>query len=118
MSLEHPPPRRPWVAFGVVGTVIFLTILDLTSMNIALPAIGRDFPSVDTGGLAWVLTVYAIVFAATLVPAGRWGDRRGRRRAFLLGLALFVVGSFIAASAPWFPLLLIGRTVQAVGAGI
>lgn len=97
---------------------MFLTILDLTSMNIALPAIGRDFPGVATGGLAWILTVYAIVFAATLVPAGRWGDRRGRRRAFHVGLILFVAGSVIAAATPWFPLLLIGRAVQAVGAGI
>ena len=67
-----------------------MSSLDLFIVNIAFPAIGRHFGGASLGSLSWILSGYAIVFAALLVPAGRWADAFGRKRAFLLGLAIFV----------------------------
>ncbi|HZM76552.1 MAG TPA: MFS transporter [Candidatus Limnocylindrales bacterium] len=107
---------KPWRAFAVVGTAIFLTILDLFIVNTALPAVAAEFPQTPVAHLSWVLTIYAIVFAAVLVPAGKFGDLYGRRRFFIGGMVVFVLGSVIASLAPNPALLLAGRAVQAVGA--
>lgn len=107
---------KPWRAFAVVGTAIFLTILDLFIVNTALPAVAAEFPATPVAQLSWVLTIYAIVFAALLVPAGKFGDLYGRRRFFLGGMFVFVLGSVMASVAPNPGLLLAGRAVQAIGA--
>ena len=67
-------------------------------------------------GLSWVLTAYAICFAAVLVPAGRLGDLYGRRKVFVIGLALFTLGSALCAIAPSVEALVAARIVQGVGA--
>jgi EmrB/QacA subfamily drug resistance transporter len=113
-----PPAERPWLGFAVAGTAIYLTILDLFIVNVAIDSIGSDFAATTASDLSWVLTVYAILFAAVLVPAGRLGDRLGRRRVFSLGLALFLAGSLLAGLAPSYGLLLLGRAIQAVGAAL
>jgi MFS family permease len=66
--------RRARRVLAVVGLAVFLSVLDLFIVNIAFPDLRRDFPDAGLSGLSWVLTAYAIVFAATLVPAGRLGD--------------------------------------------
>ena len=71
---------------GVLSLAIFMTSLDLFIVNLAFPYIGREYPGTTLSSLSWVLNGYTIVFAATLVPAGRWADRIGRRRMFLAGL--------------------------------
>lgn len=109
---------RPWLAFAVAGTAIYLTILDLFIVNVAIESIGSDFAATASSELSWVLTIYAILFAALLVPAGRLGDRLGRRRMFSGGLLLFLLGSLLAGVAPGYELLLAGRAVQAVGAAL
>jgi EmrB/QacA subfamily drug resistance transporter len=109
---EHP---HPWRAFIVLAIPIFLTILDLFIVNVALPAVALEFPGASLAELSWVLTVYAIVFAAALVPAGKLGDLYGRRRLYVAGLILFLVGSALAAASPSLPLLLAARALQAVG---
>src|SRR6201999_2025525 len=68
--------------------------------------------------LSWVLSAYAIVFAACLVPAGRLGDLVGRRRTFDLGLVVFALGSAGCAAAPGVAVLVAARAVQAVGAAL
>jgi EmrB/QacA subfamily drug resistance transporter len=110
---SHP---HPWRAFAVVGTAIFLTILDLFIVNIAMPAVAAEFPATPLADLSWTLTIYAIVFGAALVPAGKLGDLYGRRRLFLGGLVIFLLGSVMAAAAPTPGLLFGGRAVQAIGA--
>jgi len=107
---------KPWRAFAVVGTAIFLTLLDLFIVNTAFPAVAAQFPATPLADLSWVLTIYAIVFAAVLVPAGKLGDLYGRRRFFVAGMLVFVLGSVVASVASTPQLLLVGRAVQAVGA--
>jgi EmrB/QacA subfamily drug resistance transporter len=107
---------HPWRAFTPLAVAIFLTTLDLTVINVALPAIARDFPSASLASLSWLLTAYAIGFAAVLVPVGKLGDLYGRKRLFVLGMALFVAGSVIAAFAGTLPFLIAARVVQAIGA--
>ncbi len=111
-----PPHPHPWRAFMVLAVPIFLTVLDLFIVNVALPAVAVDFPTATLSELSWVLTAYAIVFAAALVPAGRLGDLYGRRRLYVGGLVTFLAGSALAAAAPSLSLLLGARAVQAFGA--
>ena len=102
----------------VVCVGVFLSSLDLFIVNIAFPDLRRDFPDSSLAELSWVLNVYAIVFAALLVPAGRWADRAGRKRAFLTGLALFMLASAACAAAPSVELLIGARALQAAGAAL
>jgi EmrB/QacA subfamily drug resistance transporter len=102
---------------AVLALAPFMSSLDLFIVNLAFPAIGREFPSVGLGQLSWVLNAYTIVFAAALIPAGRFADRIGRRRMFAGGLALFTVGSLLCGLAPGVAWLVAARVVQALGAG-
>jgi EmrB/QacA subfamily drug resistance transporter len=92
--------------------------LDLFIVNIAFPAIERDFGGTSLASLSWILNAYAIVFAALLVPAGRWADRAGRKRGFLYGLALFTIASTASAAAPTLEVLVGARVLQAAGAAL
>jgi EmrB/QacA subfamily drug resistance transporter len=103
---------------AIVSVGVFVASLDLFIVNIAFPDIQQDFPGTSLASLSWVLNAYAIVFAALLVPAGRWADRTGRKRAFLGGLALFTVASAACAIAPSIGVLVAARVVQAAGAAI
>ena len=94
---------------------VFMTNLDLWIVNVALPALGRDFHA-TLGDLSWVLNAYAITLAALLVVAGRLGDRIGQRPIFLAGVAVFTVASLGCALAPNLGLLVVARVVQAIGA--
>ncbi|MFD1545187.1 DHA2 family efflux MFS transporter permease subunit [Nonomuraea guangzhouensis] len=94
----------------------FLAFLDVTITNLAVPALAVDFGGVDLTSLSWVVTLYTIIFAALLAPAGRLADVLGRRRLFAVGVAVFTVASLLAALAPTFGLLLVARGAQAVGA--
>jgi EmrB/QacA subfamily drug resistance transporter len=90
--------------------------LDLSIVNIAFPSIEHSFPADPTSTLTWVITAYAIVFGALLVSAGRTADRVGRKRVFLVGLAVFSAGSALCGVAPDVALLVAGRVVEGAGA--
>ncbi|MEU7859775.1 DHA2 family efflux MFS transporter permease subunit [Nonomuraea sp. NPDC049141] len=94
----------------------FLAFLDVTITNLAVPALAVDFGGVELTSLSWVVTLYTIIFAALLAPAGRMADALGRRRLYAVGVAVFTVASLLAALAPTFGLLLVARGAQAVGA--
>ena len=87
MTSPAPYPHR-WRAFALVGTAFFMTILDAAIANVALPTIGREleFTAED---LQWVVTAYAIMYGGFLLLGGRAADLLGRRRMFMVGLALF-----------------------------
>ena len=101
--------QRKWVVSMIVCTGVFMSSLDLFIVNIAFPSIAKHFGGASLGSLSWILSAYAIVFAALLVPAGRWADAFGRKRAFLLGLGVFVVASAACALAPSVGFLIVAR---------
>jgi EmrB/QacA subfamily drug resistance transporter len=102
----------------VVLTGVFLSSLDLFIVNIAFPSISASFHGESLSSLSWVLSAYTIVFAALLVPAGRWADRAGRKKAFLLGLAIFTASSALCAIAPSLGVLVAARVLQAGGGAL
>jgi MFS family permease len=103
---------------AIVSVGVFVASLDLFIVNIAFPDIERDFHGTSLASLSWILNAYAIVFASLLVPAGRWADRAGRKRAFLSGMALFTLASAACAAAPSVGFLIGARVVQAAGAAL
>jgi EmrB/QacA subfamily drug resistance transporter len=102
----------------VTGLAVFMGFLDATIVNIAFPDIERSFPDTGREDLSWVLNSYNVVFAALLVPAGRFADRIGRRRFFFTGLFVFVAASGLCAAAPSAEVLIAARVLQAAGAAI
>src|SRR5437868_6688586 len=109
--------RRVTAVVGVLSLAVFMSSLDLFIVNLAFPYISRDYPGTGLSSLSWVLNAYTIVFAAVLVPAGRWADRIGRRRLFSGGLVLFSFGSVLCGLAPGVAALIAARVIQAAGAG-
>jgi EmrB/QacA subfamily drug resistance transporter len=110
--------QRKWRVTAIVSVGVFMASLDLFIVNIAFPAIARHFGDASLSSLSWILSAYAIVFAALLVPAGRWADAFGRKRVFLLGLGIFVGASAACALAPSVELLVAARVVQATGGAL
>ena len=109
---------RPVLTALIVLTGVFLSSLDLFIVNIAFPSISTSFHGESLSSLSWVLSAYTIVFAAALVPAGRWADRAGRKKAFLIGLAIFTASSALCALAPSLDLLVAARVLQATGGAL
>jgi EmrB/QacA subfamily drug resistance transporter len=110
--------QRKWRVSLIVCVGVFMASLDLFIVNIAFPAISSHFGGASLASLSWILSGYAIVFAALLVPAGRWADAFGRKRAFLLGLGLFVLASAGCALAPSVGVLVGARVLQAAGGAL
>ena len=108
--------KARWRAFLLVAPAIFISFLDMFIVNIAFPAILRDFEGSSISELSWVLNAYTIVFAALLVPMGKLGDVIGRKLVFQVGTALFATGSALCAVAPSAGLLIAARVLQGVGA--
>jgi MFS family permease len=77
----------------------FLAALDLLVVNVAFAEIGVSFGGHSIADLSWILNAYAITYAALLIPSGRYADRVGHKRLFLIGLALFTTASAVAAAA-------------------
>ena len=105
-------PRLLALAAGAA----FLALLDVTVVNLAIPALARAYPSVGVSSLSWVITAYATLFAALLAPAGRLADVIGRRRLFRVGVASFALLSAVCAAAPNVPVLLVARGLQGAAA--
>ncbi|WP_067465219.1 DHA2 family efflux MFS transporter permease subunit [Actinomadura macra] len=109
--------RRRWRALSVCLVAAFMTLLDVSIVNVALPSI-RDGLHASDAGLQWILSGYALTFGLILVPAGRFGDARSRRAVFMAGLALFTASSALAGIAPGIGWLIGARLVQGVAGGI
>ncbi len=104
----------PWLTLVVVTAGLFLAVLSTTVVSVALPTIGRDLHASATG-LEWTVDAYVLVYASLLVAGGVAGDRRGRKGTFMLGVALFGLGSLAAGLAPTTGLLLAARVLQGIG---
>src|SRR5699024_4245237 len=96
---------------------MFLVLLDVTAVNVALPAIGEALHT-GVAGQQWVVDGYAVAIAGLLLTAGAVGDRLGHRRLVLIGFTVFAVSSAICALAPTLPVLVSARALQGVGAAL
>ncbi|NYI05110.1 MFS transporter [Allostreptomyces psammosilenae] len=117
---SHPRPGgdpNRWRALAVCLAAGFMSLLDVSIVNVALPSIGTGL---ETGQstLQWVVSGYALTFGLVLVPAGRLGDALGRRTMFMIGLAGFVLASAVCGLAVNGPWLVVSRLVQGVAAGM
>ncbi|MBV9143881.1 MAG: MFS transporter [Pseudonocardiales bacterium] len=109
-------PQR-WRALAVTQMAGFMTLLDVSIVNIALPSIQRGLGA-SVAQVQWVVSGYALTFGLVLVAGGRLGDALGRRRMFLVALSGFVVTSALCGAAPSAELLVAGRLLQGVTAGM
>src|SRR5918999_3094747 len=94
-----------------------MSLLDIAIVNITIPELQDDL-STDVGTVTWVINAYNIVFAVLLVSMGRLADQFGRRRFFVIGLAVFTIGSALCAIAWSVEWLIVFRVIQGIGAGI
>lgn len=120
LNSEAPnsPPTLPWRTFWLTSAAVFLAALDATAVVAAYPALRAQFSGVSVATLSWTLNAYTIIYAALLVPAGRWADLHGRKRVFMQGLVLFTAASCLCAVAPGIEALVAARALQAVGAAL
>jgi EmrB/QacA subfamily drug resistance transporter len=109
-------PHR-WRILAVVASAFFMTILDVSIVNVALPSIGRDL-SFSEENLQWVITAYAIAFGGFLLLGGRAADLLGRRRVFMVGVAIFTIASLVCGLAQSEGMLIASRAVQGFGGAI
>ena len=111
-----PDPRR-WQALALVCVAMFMTVLDVSIVNVALPSIKTSL-HVSDKTLQWVITAYAITFGGFLLLGGRAADLLGRRRMFMSGIALFSAASLVCGLASTMGVLIAARAVQGIGAAI
>jgi EmrB/QacA subfamily drug resistance transporter len=111
-----PPMTRDsrWLALLVLCTGMLMIVLDMTIVNVALPAIQEDL-GFSQSSLAWVVNAYLIAFGGLLLLAGRLGDLIGRKRIFLIGLGVFTVASVLCGVSFTPEMLIAARFVQGVG---
>jgi EmrB/QacA subfamily drug resistance transporter len=115
-GLRYSSGPGRWVLLAtVLGSA--LASIDATVVGIALPAIGHDFHS-SLATLQWVVTAYTLTLAGLLLFAGALGDKYGRKRIFVFGVAWFAVASLLCGIAPDSPFLIAARAVQGIGAAL
>ena len=117
MSLTKPRATSPWISLGVLAMAQFVLVLDSTVVNVALPSIQNQFELTEAR-LAWIPNGYQLAFGGLLLLGGSLGDLYGRRRLFMIGLALFSGASFIAGIAWSADIVIAMRFVQGVGAAM
>ncbi|GAA4717693.1 MFS transporter [Phytohabitans rumicis] len=116
MTVRYAEPAGRWVLLAtVLGSG--LTFLDATVVNIALPRIGEDFGA-DAAALQWTVNGYTLSLAALILLGGSLGDRFGRRRVFVIGVAWFAVSSLLCGLAPNPETLIAARILQGVGGAL
>jgi EmrB/QacA subfamily drug resistance transporter len=107
--------NRPWWTLVGACSGLFILMLDSTVVALALSSIRRDVHA-TSAGLQWVMNGYLLVITAFVVTGGRLGDMFGRKRLFIIGMALFALGSVVSATADDQLTLICGRLVQGLGA--
>jgi len=111
------PENRKWWTLGAVSFALFMIMLDNTVVNVALPSIQRDL-GIGLSELQWTVNAYALTFAVLMLTGGKLADFMGRRRVFIIGLAIFTVSSLVCGLATSGEMLIAARTVQGIGAAL
>ena len=112
----EPDPRR-WLALITCCSALFMTLLDVSVTNVALPSIGRATDA-TVSQLQWVVSGYTLAFGLVPVLAGRLGDDHGRRLMFQVGVATFAATSALAGLAPSAEVLIAARVLQGLSGGL
>ena len=113
----YGPETRKWWTLAAVAFGLFMIMLDNTVVNVALPSIQRDL-GIGLSELEWIVTGYALSFAALMLTGGKVADMVGRRRVFVLGIIVFTAASFLCGIAESSELLIGARVLQGVGAAL
>lgn len=117
--MSSPPSHRsnPWAVLGVLCLGLFMTLVDMTIVNIALPEMIASLgASLDQA--LWIFSAYILGFATLLITSGRLGDLYGPRRVYLIGLAVFVAASGLAGLTATPAQLIAARALQGVGGAL
>ena len=109
--------NKKWWTLGAVAVGLFMIMLDNTVVNVALPSIQRDLGA-DLSSLEWIVTGYALTFAALMLTGGKLADAYGRRLMFVLGIAVFTLSSLACGLATSEEMLIAARIVQGAGAAL
>jgi EmrB/QacA subfamily drug resistance transporter len=109
--------NKKWWTLAAVAFGLFMIMLDNTVVNVALPSIEKDL-HISISQLEWIVTGYALVFAALLITGGKLADLFGRRKIFIVGLAVFSLSSLACGFAPNAGFLIGARAVQGIGAAL
>lgn len=112
-AVEHDYSRK-WLAFTAIAVSYFTMVMTTTMVFVALSAIADDF-GVSLRVVAWVVIAESLILSALMLPVAGLGDKIGRKRVHLTGVALFGAGALFTALAPTFALLIVARIVMAVG---
>jgi EmrB/QacA subfamily drug resistance transporter len=108
---------NPWVVLVLICLAQFMVVLDATIVNVALPSIQKDL-GLSEANLQWIINAYTLVFGGFLLLGGRLGDLLGRKRVFLIGLAIFTVASLLDGLAVSSGMLIGTRALQGLGAAL
>ena len=103
-----------WWAYVAIAIGLFVTVMDQSGVTIALPRIADHF-SVDIPTVQWITLIYVLTISALLMPMGRLSDIIGRKRVYIIGLAIFMAAAALGGSAQNFPILLAAKALQGVG---
>lgn len=109
--------NRRWIALTLLSLTQFVLVIDVSIVNVALSAI-QDALEFSQANLQWILSAYTLTFGGLLLLGGRLGDLFGRRRLFLVGLVVFIVGSTLCGLAQSELMLILSRGLQGIGAAI
>lgn len=107
--------KKEWAILLVVLPMTFMTTLDSSIVNVALPTMARELGT-TMAGIEWVVTSYLITICAFILLFGRFGDIIGKSRVFRIGIAVFTIGSLLCGLSNTLTMLIISRIIQAVGA--
>lgn len=114
-SSQRRPAPNPWVVLFTVVTMTFMSTLDSSIVNVALPAMQHEL-GVSATSIQWVSSIYLLTCCAAVLIFGRLGDMFGKVRLFQAGVALFTAGSFLCGLSTSLPALIAARVVQGIGA--
>src|SRR5947209_1326321 len=116
-SIHNERTSNRWVVLLIACLAQFMVILDATVVNVALPSIQRGL-HFSSSNLQWVVNAYTLIFGGFLLLGGRVSDLIGRKRLFMIGVALFSLASLLNGLASSSTMLIAGRGLQGLGAAL
>jgi MFS family permease len=117
LHMQPEVHQRRWFLLGVLCLSLVMVVMAVSSLNVAIPTIQRELGASPTT-LQWIVDAYALVFAGLLLTAGAIGDRFGRKKALLTGLAVFGAGALVSGLAGSASVIIVGRGIQGIGAAL